>query len=58
MMLSALNLTAHLEYDGIKYKVPIADKNDVLAAGAAAQLDAAQHAPQSQQEQQQHASNQ
>jgi hypothetical protein len=52
MMLSALNLTAHLEHDGIQYKVPIADKNDVMAAAAAAQMDAAQNAPHPQQQQQ------
>jgi hypothetical protein len=35
MMLSALNLTTHLQYDDIKYKLPIKDKNDTLAEAAA-----------------------
>jgi len=40
MMLSALNLTTHLEYDNIKYKLPIKDKNDTLAETAAVQNNA------------------
>lgn len=33
-MLSALNLTSHLEYDNVRYGLPGSNSNDRLAAAA------------------------
>jgi hypothetical protein len=35
MRFTALNLTSHLLYDNVRYKMPAVDKNDKLAADTA-----------------------